>query len=86
MIREFFSAQKCKLSTIKIPHTMHFSVQMFELNGFKKTYFVIATAISYTGSRRSRNKYFPISVRAAAESIASRPTRFRSKYGVASLP
>lgn len=51
-----------------------------------QTYFVMATAISYTGSRRSRNKYFPMSVRAAAESIASRPTRFRSKYGVASLP
>lgn len=27
-----------------------------------------------------------MSVRAAAESIASRPTRFRSKYGVASRP
>lgn len=50
------------------------------------TYFVIATAMSYTGKRRSRNKYFPISVSAAAESIASLPTRFRSKYGVASRP
>lgn len=27
-----------------------------------------------------------MSVKAAAESIASRPTRLRSKYGVASLP
>lgn len=47
---------------------------------------MMATAISYTGSRLSLNKYFPISVKAAAESMASRPTRFRSKYGVASLP
>lgn len=50
------------------------------------THFVIATAISYTGKRRSLNKYLPISVRAAAESIASLPTLFLSKYGVASLP
>jgi hypothetical protein len=47
---------------------------------------VIATAMSYTGKRLSLNKYFPMSVKAAAESIASLPTRFRSKYGVASLP
>lgn len=72
--------------SFEIPHSLNFPVQMFCLKNFKRTYFVIATAISYTGSRRSRNKYFPISVRAAAESIASRPTRFRSKYGVASLP
>lgn len=59
----------------------------FVLNEEKlPTYFVIATAMSYTGSRRSRNKYLPMSVSAAAESIASRPTRFRSKYGVASRP
>jgi hypothetical protein len=46
----------------------------------------MATAMSYTGRRRSLNKYLPISVRAAAESIASRPTRLRSRYGVASRP
>lgn len=42
--------------------------------------------MSYTGSLLSLNRYFPMSVKAAAESIASVPTRFFSKYGVASRP
>lgn len=46
----------------------------------------MATAMSYTGSLLSLNKYFPMSVKAAAESMASLPTLFLSKYGVASLP
>lgn len=50
------------------------------------SYFVTATAMSYTGSLLSRKRYLPMSVRAAAESIASLPTRFLSKYGVASRP
>lgn len=52
----------------------------------RNTDFVMATAMSYTGSLLSLNRYLPISVRAAAESIASVPTRFFSKYGVASRP
>ena len=47
---------------------------------------VMATAISYTGNLLSRNRYLPMSVSADAASIASLPTRLRSKYGVASLP
>jgi len=47
---------------------------------------VMATAISYTGSLLSRNRYFPMSVKAEAASIASLPTRFLSRYGVASRP
>lgn len=50
------------------------------------SYFVTATAMSYTGSLLSRKRYLPMSVSAAAESIASLPTRFLSKYGVASRP
>lgn len=46
----------------------------------------MATAMSYTGNLLSLNRYLPISVNAAAESIASVPTRFFSKYGVASRP
>lgn len=42
--------------------------------------------MSYTGSLLSRKRYLPMSVSAAAESIASLPTRFLSKYGVASRP
>ena len=53
---------------------------------FYNPYLVIATAISYTGNLLSRNRYFPISVKADAESIASLPTLLRSKYGVASRP
>ena len=53
---------------------------------FYYPYLVIATAISYTGNLLSRNRYFPISVKADAESIASLPTLLRSKYGVASRP
>lgn len=53
--------------------------------GGPATHLVTATAISYTGSLRSLNRYFPMSVSAAAESIASLPTLFLSKYGVASL-
>ena len=53
---------------------------------FYNSYLVIATAISYTGNLLSRNRYFPISVKADAESIASLPTLLRSKYGVASRP
>lgn len=49
------------------------------------THLVTATAISYTGNRRSLNRYLPMSVSAAAESMASLPTLFLSKYGVASL-
>ena len=51
-----------------------------------RSYLVTATAMSYTGSLLSRNRYFPMSVKAAAESMASRPTLFRSRYGVASRP
>ena len=40
---------------------------------------VIATAISYTGSLLSRKRYFPMSVRAEAASMASLPTRFLSR-------
>ena len=40
---------------------------------------VMATAISYTGNLLSRKRYLPISVKADAASIASRPTRFRSR-------
>ena len=47
---------------------------------------VMATAMSYTGSLRSRKRYLPMSVRADAASIASRPTLFLSRYGVASRP
>ena len=47
---------------------------------------VMATAMSYTGSLRSRKRYLPMSVRAEAASMASRPTRFLSRYGVASRP
>ena len=47
---------------------------------------VMATAMSYTGSRLSRKRYFPMSVRAEAASIASLPTLFLSRYGVASRP
>lgn len=42
-------------------------------------YLVTATAISYTGSLRSLNRYLPMSVSAAAESMASLPTLFLSK-------
>ena len=48
--------------------------------------FVMATAMSYTGSLRSRKRYLPMSVRADAASMASRPTLFLSRYGVASRP
>ena len=57
----------------------YFQCWFFYLRQLSFTHFVMATAMSYTGSLLSRKRYFPMSVRAEAESIASLPTRFRSR-------
>lgn len=72
------------LAASKLQHSCSTWVGCF--TGIGHSYFVTATAMSYTGSLLSRKRYLPMSVRAAAESIASLPTRFLSKYGVASRP
>lgn len=74
--------ERCRLETILLCLSIFSQLPLNLL----KPYLVTATAMSYTGNLLSRNRYFPMSVSAAAESIASRPTRFLSRYGVASLP